>query len=202
MSDYDRRGEVYLFRCGNYYKIGQTQTGVLNRLKAVQHGNPFEVILVHVIPSENSYSAEKYLHLKFANKRVRLEWFELSDADVQWFCRIKNISQAFLDKQNLLRPVPPAQRTSITKVCAYCGLSFRVEKNNSRNQRYCNILCRERDSRRRQKNAYTPRPTVPKPNSTRALRSYRECVVCNRALPAGFGPCCSRECALIYRQST
>jgi hypothetical protein len=73
-------GSVYLARCEHLYKIGFTQRGAYKRLLGMGTDNPFPVELIREWPGTR---ADEWLwHRIFWHKRVRGEWFELTDQDV------------------------------------------------------------------------------------------------------------------------
>ncbi|MFZ1746398.1 MAG: GIY-YIG nuclease family protein, partial [Nitrospirales bacterium] len=77
-----KRGFVYLVRANTgEYKIGYS-IDIQNRLKAFAVQPPFEYKLIHSIPVDDMLQAESVLHDKFSHKRIRGEWFTLSEEDV------------------------------------------------------------------------------------------------------------------------
>lgn len=75
-------GYVYLIKSSTgYWKIGHSKTPE-NRMKTFGVMLPFEVEYEHLIPTTNMFMAETILHTKFSDKRVRGEWFSLTDDDV------------------------------------------------------------------------------------------------------------------------
>ncbi len=56
-------------------KIGRTHVGIESRMSGLQAGNPFELLLLGVIPGLPSL--EKELHHQFAALHHHLEWFRL-----------------------------------------------------------------------------------------------------------------------------
>ena len=68
---------VYFIRCGPV-KIGRT-TDLMNRLKDLQVGNPYELNILFTLPCsslEHSMKLERFLHRQLYNKfHVRGEWF-------------------------------------------------------------------------------------------------------------------------------
>lgn len=78
----DACGYVYLIQSTTgYYKIGSSRS-VPNRLQQLQCGNPEHLMLLHQFPSANARQDELSLHARFADRRVRNEWFALSDEDI------------------------------------------------------------------------------------------------------------------------
>lgn len=77
---------MYLFRVrdSNMYKIGYT-SNIKKRIKQQQVGNPGEIELVHSFASRYPSLLEKAMHGKFKSKKVRGEWFELTDDEVNSF---------------------------------------------------------------------------------------------------------------------
>jgi hypothetical protein len=81
-----KQGTVYIIQdidVTGYYKIGKTQQPV-DRIGHFDTMLPFDVQVVHLITSKDCNALETVLHRHFASKRVRGEWFALTDADVQW----------------------------------------------------------------------------------------------------------------------
>lgn len=64
---------VYLIRSDNFIKIGYSESP-LSRVSGMQTGNPYELQLIAVIPGDTGL--ESYLHERFADMRVRGEWFK------------------------------------------------------------------------------------------------------------------------------
>jgi len=74
-------GFVYLFRASiGPVKIGRSKApeGRLEDFDSL----PFEVVLLHTIASDDMVWLERTLHERFADKRIRGEWFALSDDDI------------------------------------------------------------------------------------------------------------------------
>lgn len=75
---------VYLIRSPDgVYKIGKTANPE-QRLRAFLTQFPFAVEYVSLIRTENMGKLEKELHRKFDLKRLKGEWFALSDDDVTY----------------------------------------------------------------------------------------------------------------------
>jgi len=82
-------GFVYLILAGGiYYKIGCAKN-LARRAYYFELELPFDFEILHSFQADNMYEAEKRLHLRFASKRVKGEWFSLTDEDVAF---IKNIA--------------------------------------------------------------------------------------------------------------
>lgn len=81
-------GYVYLLKSGRYYKFGRTNAvGRREREFAVQL--PQDSRTVHSIKTDDPRGIEEYWHNRFADKRVRGEWFNLNAADLTAFKRRK-----------------------------------------------------------------------------------------------------------------
>jgi hypothetical protein len=75
-------GYVYLIQSDTgHCKIGSSQS-VPRRIQQLQQANPGPLTLLHQFPSANAQQDERSLHNKFAHKRLRNEWFSLTDADI------------------------------------------------------------------------------------------------------------------------
>lgn len=84
-------GFVYLVR-GHVgeYKVGRT-TLVDRRLAELGATSSVEQALVHEIKTDDPVGVEAYWHGRFAEKRMRGEWFRLNAADVRAFKRWRRI---------------------------------------------------------------------------------------------------------------
>lgn len=79
---YERGGFVYLVRSASgFYKIGRT-VDPDDRIASFRLTLPFEVEYEHLIQTDDMRGLEKELHRRFSAKRVRGEWFDLSESDV------------------------------------------------------------------------------------------------------------------------
>jgi hypothetical protein len=78
-------GGVYLLHSGKRFKIGCSKA-LEQRVRRIQRILP-ESKLVHCIESDDPRGIEAYWHRRFAAKRVKGEWFELSAEDVAAFRR-------------------------------------------------------------------------------------------------------------------
>lgn len=65
----------------NHYKIGRTDD-LAARLKTLEWAAPFKVVVFHTIKSPMPHRIETELHRRFADKRVKLEWFRLTEEDL------------------------------------------------------------------------------------------------------------------------
>lgn len=75
-------GFVYIFQCNGLYKIGRSQNPHERMKKMAGAIMPFEIKLVHTIPSQDPVATEAMLHKKFAERRVIGEWFKLEEEEI------------------------------------------------------------------------------------------------------------------------
>lgn len=73
-------GFIYVMECASYYKIGYSAYNPRKRQRDIQIGNPLPVTLIGVI--EGSLTHEAEWHQFFRDKRVRGEWFALTEEDI------------------------------------------------------------------------------------------------------------------------
>lgn len=84
-------GYVYLIKSNvGHYKIGLTVQPV-TRLARLDVTLPFDIEVLHLIHTDDLRRAEKQLHQTYAVKRVRGEWFALSESDVMAIMDIKEL---------------------------------------------------------------------------------------------------------------
>lgn len=76
------RKSIYVFEQCGFYKIGYSYNPH-KRLENIKCASPNETRLVLSFPIHNVKIVEKELHNRFKDKRIRGEWFELSDGDLQ-----------------------------------------------------------------------------------------------------------------------
>lgn len=78
------KGWVYLLKSPlGAFKIGRTKNPN-DRLKTFKTSLPFEVEYLHLIETPDMVGLEQVLHLRYHNKRVNGEWFNLSPDDVAY----------------------------------------------------------------------------------------------------------------------
>lgn len=76
---------VYLFRCGQLYKIGRSKQPHLRALQLDAQIPEEPVFVVHTIRTDDPVGIEAYWHGRFKDKRVQGEWFKLTTTDVRIF---------------------------------------------------------------------------------------------------------------------
>ena len=85
-DEFNREGFVYVIYIDDssskrFYKIGMAKT-FAPRIMAHQCSSPFCICVACAFFVGNMRATERHLHDKFADKRVRGEWFELSEKDI------------------------------------------------------------------------------------------------------------------------
>lgn len=82
------KAEIYLIKCEQYHKIGFS-TNSWQRFNDLNGtGMPFKLELVYYGFMDDARKLEKDMHKKFVDKRVKGEWFELTDEDIREFKEI------------------------------------------------------------------------------------------------------------------
>lgn len=83
ISNNKHNGIVYFLKSdANLTKIGWT-TNLKQRKEALERTEKTKTELVHFISTFDCITLEKTLHILFSHKRVKGEWFDLSDEDIQ-----------------------------------------------------------------------------------------------------------------------
>lgn len=67
------------------FKIGRAKS-LKNRLSNFGLVLPFKIELVHALKSSNMARTEWHFHNLFSHKRIKGEWFNLTDEDITIFC--------------------------------------------------------------------------------------------------------------------
>jgi hypothetical protein len=81
-------GFVYLIKSGRYYKIGRSNA-VGRRERELDILLPDPVKVIHSMKTDDPPGIEDYWHRRFADRRKKGEWFELTAIDVAVFRRRK-----------------------------------------------------------------------------------------------------------------
>ena len=66
-----------------FYKIGVTTGPLSNRVRSLQTGNPFRIIVTHQVKMDGCEVVEKTLHEMFSKNRRILEWFSLTNRELE-----------------------------------------------------------------------------------------------------------------------
>jgi Meiotically up-regulated gene 113 len=91
-----RVGSVYVVKSEtNLYKIGRTKN-VAARLNNFRVLAPFEFQLSHHFLADDCVQAERMLHQKYKDKRVKGEWFALSEGDLGFIRSIVGFSEGLV----------------------------------------------------------------------------------------------------------
>ena len=86
----ERFGYIYLIKLKdmNYYKIGKSQSPE-DRLNLFEVKFPIDFEIVHRYFVSGYDQEENRLHKLFSEKRIKQEWFNLSEDDVEYICSLK-----------------------------------------------------------------------------------------------------------------
>ena len=79
-------GSVYLFKSGDYYKVGRSNH-VGRRAYEVALQLPERLDVLHAIETDDPEGIEAYWHRRFAARRENGEWFKLTSEDLTAFKR-------------------------------------------------------------------------------------------------------------------
>ena len=72
----------------NFVKIGFTKEDPIRRLSALKTSSPFDLKIIGLIETDNCVKKESELHKQYADKRVKGEWFLLSNEEIE-FIKLK-----------------------------------------------------------------------------------------------------------------
>lgn len=78
----DRSGYIYFLSSAGYVKIGKT-LNLDDRMRSLEMSTPLEIELLHFVKSENIDKDERIFHNMFVTKRVKGEWFDLDERDIE-----------------------------------------------------------------------------------------------------------------------
>lgn len=116
-----KAGYVYLIRAETgQYKIGMS-TRIGKRIRFFEIKLPFEIELVHSISCEDCAWTERQLHERYADKRIKGEWFALNADDVEEICRIAALNRRAA--WNKL-PAPLDEENPLMKIFRIAELAF------------------------------------------------------------------------------
>ena len=89
-------GYVYLFKCGEEYKIGYSKN-VERRIKELDK-RPYPLVLISKIYSDIAYEIEQHLHRVLADYKIKGEWYHLKpDLSAEEFERcVKFVENKFM----------------------------------------------------------------------------------------------------------
>lgn len=73
-----------------FYKIGFTKRSVSLRISELETGNASNLEIVNTFRSKWGPKIERLLHSHFRKGRIRGEWFNISDDDIDKFTEICN----------------------------------------------------------------------------------------------------------------
>jgi len=80
------KGFVYVLYCKGFFKIGHTSSTVKSRIHNMVTGNPFNIDIVLVLGYDTpgkAKEAERHLHRRYHERRIKGEWFDLKWSDVR-----------------------------------------------------------------------------------------------------------------------
>lgn len=78
-----KTGIVYILKAGDVFKIGVTSGSLSNRIKELQTGNPYKIVVYeHSDEIEDYYKLESKLHEMFSHCKLNGEWFRLNNEDI------------------------------------------------------------------------------------------------------------------------
>lgn len=77
-------GHIYFITYDNkYYKIGKAKN-LKNRIKVFSVEMPGEISVTHTVHSKDTWLTENLFHEYFKQKRIKGEWFDLSEKDLEY----------------------------------------------------------------------------------------------------------------------
>lgn len=83
-------GYIYILKSGDLYKIGQSAKP-RKRLRQLRTGSSLPIEVVYTMRTPHYKFVEKILHNRLADKRVRGEWFALSETDLQYIMQMDEV---------------------------------------------------------------------------------------------------------------
>lgn len=91
----------------NCFKIGMTRGNIDKRIKQLQTGNCGKIYLFDYFETEHPKFIERSMHIKFRNKNMLNEWYELNIQDITNF---KEYCQLFENNAKSLKNNPFANK--------------------------------------------------------------------------------------------
>jgi len=87
-----KKGYIYFAKRGKYTKIGLTTKNPIKRIKQLNNDKyPDATVLLHAFKTNDTIRVENSFHKEFENKRVKGEWFKLTEEDIEEIKKIKEI---------------------------------------------------------------------------------------------------------------
>jgi hypothetical protein len=71
------KGYVYVFKCGEYFKIGKTKHKIRDRLLGIRSMNPHKVSGFAMAQTTKYSELEKYVHSRLSHFHHKGEWFHM-----------------------------------------------------------------------------------------------------------------------------
>ena len=125
MNAINHRACVYILESQGLYKIGKA-ANLSKRLAELQAGNPGELNVVATIVTEAYEVLERALHRLYVDQRVRGEWFQLSQSDIEEITTtpVRDI----LERAMKLEPRFVEQRMEVTVSWPQCESWMTIQK--------------------------------------------------------------------------
>jgi hypothetical protein len=86
--DLDDRPGVYVLSGFGYYKIGYS-TDVRSRVANMNTATPIDLVPIFAFWTDTPQALERELHQQFAKQRVRREWFQLGQSDLEALAQLQ-----------------------------------------------------------------------------------------------------------------
>ena len=107
-------GYIYVLKFGPFWKIGKSihpvkrALEIQDRLEKLQPHLPFTPLFPFLFMCwlKDLSAVESAIHRHFADKRKRGEWFELSEADIQWMIEQEEIPFWCVSGEEYLSAIP------------------------------------------------------------------------------------------------
>ena len=89
---------IYAMQCNDFVKFGMSHRPEF-RIKELQIGNPYKIILLLAVPYNSCHLIEKQIHHYFDGKRETGEWFRVDDAIRDFVKYLKNIEYELINRK-------------------------------------------------------------------------------------------------------